>query len=53
MTSKTRELQRNIDELEEDDKKNINPLSMRLNGVIDAAVNGGILNYKKVRMLEY
>jgi hypothetical protein len=49
VTSKTHELQRNIEELQEDDKKNINPLSMQLNGVIDAAVNGGILNYKKVR----
>lgn len=28
---------------------NINPLSMCLNGVIDAAVNGGIARYQEVR----
>ena len=27
---------------------NINPLSMTLNGVIDAAVNGGIARYQEV-----
>ena len=52
VTSKTRELQRSIKELKEDDKRNINPLSMQLKGVIDAAVNGGIVNYKNVRMLK-
>lgn len=29
---------------------NINPLSMCLNGVIDAAVNGGIARYQEVKM---
>lgn len=29
---------------------NINPLSMCLNGVIDAAVNGGIARYQEVRL---
>lgn len=48
VTSKTRELQRSIEELKEDDRRNINPLSMQLKGVIDAAVNGGIVNYKNV-----
>lgn len=28
---------------------NINPLSMCLNGVIDAAVNGGIARYQEVK----
>ncbi len=27
---------------------NINPLSMQLNGVIDAAVMGGVANYDKI-----
>ena len=31
-----------------DAKANLNPLSMLLNGVIDAAVMGGISNYEKV-----
>ena len=31
-----------------DTKANLNPLSMLLNGVIDAAVMGGISNYEKV-----
>lgn len=29
---------------------NINPLSMCLNGVIDAAVNGGIARYQEVQL---
>ena len=53
VTSKTRDLQRNIRELQEDDIKNINPLSMQLKGVIDAAVNGGTLNYQKVAVVVY
>ena len=36
-----------------DTKANINPLSMLLNGVIDAAVMGGISNYEKVSVLCY
>lgn len=31
---------------------NINPLSMCLNGVIDAAVNGGIARYQEVKQQE-
>lgn len=31
---------------------NINPLSMCLNGVIDAAVNGGIARYQEVKLKE-
>ncbi|XP_028418847.1 dedicator of cytokinesis protein 3-like [Dendronephthya gigantea] len=47
VTSKTRELQRSVDEIQEDKKSNINPLSMQLKGVIDAAVNGGVSNYQR------
>ena len=35
-----------------DKTMSINPLSMMLNGVIDAAVMGGISNYEKVLLLE-
>lgn len=31
-----------------DPNLNINPLSMKLNGIIDAAVMGGIKNYEEV-----
>lgn len=31
--------------------QNINPLTMCLNGVIDAAVNGGLARYQEVRFL--
>lgn len=30
--------------------QNINPLTMCLNGVIDAAVNGGLARYQEVQM---
>lgn len=29
---------------------NINPLTMCLNGVVDAAVNGGVSRYQEVRL---
>ncbi|MGH0125600.1 UNVERIFIED_CONTAM: hypothetical protein FKN15_010366 [Acipenser sinensis] len=32
---------------------NINPLTMCLNGVIDAAVNGGLARYQEAQILEY
>ena len=31
-----------------DPENSLNPLTMRLNGVIDAAVNGGIARYQEV-----
>ena len=37
---------------EADKSLNINPLSMLLNGVIDAAVMGGIANYNKIFFAE-
>lgn len=48
VTSKTDELERIIKELKDNEFGSINPLSMILNGVIDAAVNGGIANYQQV-----
>lgn len=48
MRSKNKEIQSMIGRYKADAKANINPLSMLLNGVIDAAVMGGISNYEKV-----
>ncbi len=46
--SKNREIQTLSSQYSADRSLNINPLSMLLNGVIDAAVMGGITNYEKV-----
>ena len=46
--SKNEELQTIITRLEHDNSLSINPLSMNLNGVIDAAVMGGIAKYQEV-----
>lgn len=51
MRSKNKEIQSMIGRYRADAKANINPLSMLLNGVIDAAVMGGISNYEKVRII--
>ena len=48
MRSKNKEIQSMIGRYRADAKANLNPLSMLLNGVIDAAVMGGISNYEKV-----
>jgi len=32
---------------------NINPMSMKLNGILDAAVMGGVSNYEKVKMVQH
>ena len=48
MKNKNKEIQSMIGLFKADLKANINPLSMLLNGVIDAAVMGGISNYEKV-----
>ena len=45
--AKTKELQQMIGSYRSQPGTNINPLSMALNGVIDAAVMGGIENYEK------
>ena len=42
------EIQKLTNEVVSDSSMNVNPLSMLLNGVIDAAVMGGIANYDKV-----
>lgn len=47
--SKNRELDRIITNLSSDRSQSINPLSMILNGIIDAAVMGGIAKYEEVR----
>ena len=44
----TKQLRSLIGRHKTDVKLNINPLSMKLNGIIDAAVMGGISNYEKV-----
>ena len=48
MTLKNQELKTLISRYKKNSQQNINPLSMALNGVIDAAVMGGITNYTKV-----
>jgi len=45
--SKNAELQRFIKEYSADRNKNISPFTMRLQGNIDAAVNGGVAKYRK------
>ena len=46
--SKNKELDRIITRLASDRTQSINPLSMILNGIIDAAVMGGIAKYEEV-----
>lgn len=46
--SKNKELDRIITNLSSDRAQSINPLSMILNGIIDAAVMGGIAKYEEV-----
>lgn len=46
--SKNKELDRIITNLSSDTSQSINPLSMILNGIIDAAVMGGIAKYEEV-----
>ena len=47
MEGKNEELQTLIREFTEDKNKNLSPLTMRLQGNIDAAVNGGVSKYRK------
>lgn len=47
--SKVNEIQKMTSELSSNSQMSINPLSMLLKGVIDAAVMGGISNYDKVK----
>ena len=48
MESKNQEIQLQTAIYSSDRSLSINPLSMLLNGVIDAAVMGGIGNYEKI-----
>ena len=48
MSSKNRDIQTMLGQYQADKSLNINPMSMLLNGVIDAAVMGGIANYDKI-----
>lgn len=48
VSSKIKEIQKVTSDIVADKSRNINPLSMLLKGVIDAAVMGGISNYEKV-----
>ena len=48
VSSKNSEIQSMVDQYKVNSSLNINPLSMQLNGVIDAAVMGGVANYDKI-----
>ncbi len=53
MQSKNQELRTLISRYTKNPQQNINPLSMALNGVIDAAVMGGIANYNKASITDF
>ena len=46
--TKNKELESMVNQYSVSQKQNINQLSMILNGVIDANVNGGIANFQNV-----
>ncbi|KAF2072444.1 hypothetical protein CYY_006237 [Polysphondylium violaceum] len=48
VTSKNEELDEMVNKYEKNAQLNLNPLAMALNGIIDAAVNGGINLYREV-----
>ena len=48
MESTNKQTRALIDRHKTDSNMNINPLSMKLGGIIDAAVMGGVTNYEKV-----
>lgn len=48
MASKNQDLKMLTSRYRKNSQQSINPLSMALNGVIDAAVMGGVVNYTKV-----
>lgn len=49
MESTNKQLRAIIARHKVDPNLNVNPLSMKLQGIIDAAVMGGVSNYEKVR----
>lgn len=50
LENKNQQLKTLISQCQTRQMQNINPLTMCLNGVIDAAVNGGVSRYQEVRM---
>ena len=52
MVSKNKEL-RTLAMRAEKNSAQLNPLSMALNGVLDAAVQGGLANYETVRAMPF
>lgn len=51
LENKNQQLKTLITQCQTRQMQNINPLTMCLNGVIDAAVNGGVSRYQEVRIL--
>lgn len=49
LENKNQQLKALISQCQTRQMQNINPLTMCLNGVIDAAVNGGVSRYQEVR----
>jgi hypothetical protein len=49
LENKNQQLKTLISQCQTRQMQNINPLTMCLNGVIDAAVNGGVSRYQEVR----
>lgn len=49
LENKNQQLKTLISQCQTRQMQNINPLTMCLNGVIDAAVNGGVARYQEVR----
>lgn len=50
LENKNQQLKTLISQCQTRQMQNINPLTMCLNGVIDAAVNGGVSRYQEVRV---
>lgn len=50
LENKNQQLKTLISQCQTRQMQNINPLTMCLNGVIDAAVNGGVSRYQEVRL---
>jgi len=51
LENKNQQLRTLISQCQTRQMQNINPLTMCLNGVIDAAVNGGVTRYQEVSNL--
>jgi hypothetical protein len=52
LENKNQQLKTLISQCQTRQMQNINPLTMCLNGVIDAAVNGGVSRYQEVRITD-